>query len=276
MAYRTILASLNEVAQVPCILNVAASVARSQEAHVIGLYVIPSFDVRVSSEINAMSAEDHSLRDYFKHHERSIRSAFEKAVSEPGMTGEFLVVDAPMPRIAPTVIEHSREVDFVIVGHSNSGSNRAVGPDFSERLIVSSGRPTLVVPPESFLFLPIERVMVGWNGSRESARAVFDSIPLLKGAGDVLIAFVGPESEQNSGKSDRLVRILSRHGIKARSVELDSLGEAGQVLLERAETREVGLLVMGAYGHARLREFILGGATRSVLKGMRIPVLFAH
>ena len=122
-------------------------------------------------------------------------------------------------------------------------------------------------------------VIVGWNGSREATRAVFDSIPLLKPAAEVLIILVAPESEKPDHQESsgiELTKALARHGINVRPFDVHSSHEAGQALLERAESRGAGLLIMGAYGHARLREFILGGATRSVLKGMKIPVLFSH
>jgi nucleotide-binding universal stress UspA family protein len=124
-----------------------------------------------------------------------------------------------------------------------------------------------------------ERIIVGWNGSREAARAAFDSIPLLTLASEVSIVLVEPESEDGDHQSSSgvdLTRAFARHGINVRPFDVHSSHEAGQALLERAESQGAGLLVIGAYGHARLREFILGGATRSVLKKMTIPVLFSH
>jgi len=129
--------------------------------------------------------------------------------------------------------------------------------------------------------VPTNLAIVGWNGSRESTRAVFDGIPLLKQYDEVLLAWGGPEPVRNAGDSSsaagaRLAKTLARHDIDARVIDFHTSREAGEVLLERVESRGAGLLVMGAHGHTRLREFILGGATRSVLRGMKRPVLFSH
>ncbi|QIG48368.1 universal stress protein [Nordella sp. HKS 07] len=279
MAYKTILASLNEVSQVRTVLSATATIARNEMAHVIGLYVIPAIELQVGSEIQVVPVENDELQKYFKQQEKAVKAAFESMILEDGIEGEFRVIEASEPYIAATITEESREADLVIVGYSSSVSSRALGADFSERLVIGSGRPTLVVPRDGHRGFAHDRILVGWNGSREAARAIFDGVPLLQRADEVLVAIVGTELEHRLRAETRregLVRTLLRHGVHARAIDLDSSREAGKVLLERAETRDVGLIVMGAYGHARLREFILGGATRSVLKGMRCPVLFSH
>ncbi|WP_119390802.1 universal stress protein [Taklimakanibacter lacteus] len=279
MAYKTILASLNEVSQLRSVLSAAAAVARKDAAHVIGLYVIPAIELQVGSEIQVLPVENDELQQYFKRQEKTVRVAFESTVLEAGCQGEFRVIEALYPHIAATVVEEAREADLVIVGHSSSASSRALGADFSEQLCIGSGRPTLVMPANGQTDLLLDRVLVGWNGSREAARAVFDSIPLLQRADEVLIAYACAESKLQprlEARREELEKTLLRHGIPAHAVDLESPREAGKALLEGAETRRANLMVMGAYGHARLREFILGGATRSVLKGMTCPVLFSH
>ncbi len=218
-------------------------------------------------------------RRYFQGQEAAARQAFEKAILSAGIEGEFRVVDALEHKVASTVIEHSRQADFVIIGHSNSCSNRAIGSGFSEEIIISSARPTLLMPLDRQAAVRTDRVIVGWNGSHEAARAAFDSIPLLKLADEVLIILVEPESGNPGHPASSgidLTKAFARHGIKVRPFDVHSSLEAGQALLEEVESRGAGLLVMGAYGHARFREFILGGATRSVLKAMTVPVLFSH
>ena len=280
MAYKTILASLNEVSQLRSVLGAAAAIAREEVGHVIGLYVIPSVEIQITPEVPVLPVENDELLKYFREHERAARSAFESIILGEGIHGEFLVVEALTPHIAGRIIEESREVDLVIAGHSSSITSRALGADFTEQLFIGSGRPTLVLPLNGrngrFSF---DRIMVGWNGSRESARAVFDSLPLLQRAEDVLVAFACAKEERqprSQARHEALVRALLRHGVQARAINLDSSREAGAVLIGRAGTRAIDLIVMGAYGHARLREYILGGATRSVLKGMECPVLFSH
>lgn len=279
MTYKTVLASLNDIRQLRAVLGAAADIARKEEAHVVGLYVIPAIELQVGSEIQVLPVENDELQKYFKSQEKTVKAAFESMILKDGIQGEFRIVEAFEPHIAGTVIEESKEADLVIAGYSSSSSNRALGADFCERLLIGSGRPTLVIPANDRSGFVLNRILVGWNGSREAARAIFDSVPLLRRAEEVLVAFACANSERQpriEARRQGLVRTLLRHGVHARTIDLDSSREAGTVLLERAETREVDLIVMGAYGHARLREFILGGATRSVLKGMKCPVLFSH
>jgi nucleotide-binding universal stress UspA family protein len=280
MAYKTILASLNEVAQLQSVLGAAAAVAREDAAHVIGLYVIPAVEIQVTSEIPVLPVENDEYQKYYRQHEQAARSAFQKIILDDGVHGEFHVIEAHSPHIAGTIIEEAREADLVIAGYSSSNSSRALGSDFSERLCIESGRPTLIMPvTEHNQSCAFDRILIGWNGSREAARAIFDSMPLLERAEDVLVAFACAEQDRQprtKARREALVRTLLRHGVQARGIDLDSSREAGSVLIGRAETRAIDLIVMGAYGHARLREFILGGATRSVFKGMKCPVLFSH
>lgn len=279
MSYKTILVSLNEVYQLRPLLGAAAAIAEKSAAYVIGLYVIPASELRFSNAVEAVMVELDSDRRYFQEQEAAARQAFEKAILSAGIEGEFRVANALEHAIASTVIEHARQADLMIIGHSNSCSNRAVGSDFSEEMIISSGRPTLLMPLDPQATVRTDRAIVGWDGSREAARAAFDSIPLLKLADEVLIILVEPESDDPSHAASRgidLTKAFARHGIKVRPFDFHSSLEAGQALLEQVESRGAGLLVMGAYGHARFREFILGGATRSVLKAMTVPVLFSH
>jgi nucleotide-binding universal stress UspA family protein len=280
MAYKTILASLNEISQLRSVLGAAAVIAREEAAYVIGLYVIPAVEIQVTPEVPVLPVENDELQKYFKQHEKSARSAFDSIILENDVQGEFRVVEALSAHVAGAIIEESREADLVIAGHSSSITSRALGADFSEQLLIGSGRPTLIVPLNGRNgSISFDRIMIGWNGSKESARAIFDSIPVLQQAEDVLIAFACGQDDlqaRTQTRREALVSALLRHGVQARGVNLDGPREAGEVLLERADTRAIDLIVMGAYGHARLREFILGGATRSVLKGMECPVLFSH
>lgn len=279
MSYKTILASLNEISQLDCILRAATSIAKKEGAHIVGLYVIPGIELKLASEIETLPIEDDTLQKHYRQQEKSVRSTFEGAVKEAGVQGEFQVQVAPWPHISKTVVEEARQADLVIVGYSSSESNRALGAGFSEEVLFGSGRPTLVMPPTGRSGFPIDRIMIGWNGSREATRAIFDAIPLLKQADDILIA--AEESDalgetRMDARKNALIRTLLRQGIKARIIGLDGSHDVGEALLTKVESRRADLLVMGAYGHARLREFLLGGATRSVLKGMKCSVLFSH
>ena len=149
----------------------------------------------------------------------------------------------------------------------------------AEAVVFQSGRPVLIIPEEpSRLDAQLNSIAVAWDFSRTAARAVADAIPLLERAKTVRILCVTNEKsfESSRGSSD-LAAHLSRHGISVIVDEIDAAGRAvGEVLTQFVEANEIDLLVMGAYGHSRFREFILGGATRSVMARPPVPTFLSH
>jgi nucleotide-binding universal stress UspA family protein len=143
-----------------------------------------------------------------------------------------------------------------------------------EAVLFESGRPALVAPPSPGPDIG-RRVMIAWNASREAARAVSDALPILARAEAVTIVGLdcGDALERDPAA---LADFLALHGCQARALTGAAGKPTGQSLLAEAERLDADLLVMGAYGHSRLREFILGGATRDVLRGAGLPVLMAH
>jgi nucleotide-binding universal stress UspA family protein len=118
---------------------------------------------------------------------------------------------------------------------------------------------------------------VAWNGSREAARAVADALPLLAAAERVSILMVRPEPDgMGAPPGADVTHHLGRHGVKVEPVRIDDAGDVGALLLARCAAAGADVLVMGAYGHSRLRELVLGGATRTVLHETTLPVLLSH
>ena len=150
---------------------------------------------------------------------------------------------------------------------------------YAEAVIFGSGRPTLVLP-ESPRARPFElgTVAVAWDFSRAAARAVSDAMPLLEKARKVRIVTVTNEKKLDSKHSaEALAKNLARHGIDVVLDKVDANGRRiGEVLEAYTVSHQVDVLVMGAYGHSRWREFILGGATKSLLSKPPLPILFSH
>jgi nucleotide-binding universal stress UspA family protein len=174
------------------------------------------------------------------------------------------------------ICEQGRAADLVIVGRQ--GPDDATPGDLAASpgdLVMQCGRPVLIVPPTSH-GRSMERVLVAWKNTREARRAVWDSLPLLARAEEVLVVAVGAES-QKAGVVD-VVTHLARHGIAAEPLlrtRQDS-GDTADELLELAEDWEADLVVCGAYGHSRLREWIFGGVTRDMLNRSPVPCLMSH
>jgi nucleotide-binding universal stress UspA family protein len=150
---------------------------------------------------------------------------------------------------------------------------------YAEAVIFGTGKPTLVLPegPRAKQF-ELNTAVVAWDFSRAAARAIADAIPVLENAKEVRIVTVANEKVLDTKHSgEELAKNLSRHGIDVILENVDAAGRSiGEVLETHAASCSADLLVMGAYGHSRLREFILGGATKSLLSKPPIPILFSH
>ena len=149
---------------------------------------------------------------------------------------------------------------------------------YAEAIIFGSGRPTLILPRRGRHQFALDTVVIAWDGSRSAARAVADSLPVLQRAREVRVLTVLNEKQLSSeSPAAELARHLEGHGIVAKPDCIDAAGHPiGEVLNSYLTSHQPDLLVMGAYGHSRLREFILGGATRSMLLKPSLPVLLSH
>jgi len=150
----------------------------------------------------------------------------------------------------------------------------ALAPQIDEQLIMELGGPVLMLPADVPADALGRRVVAGWNGSREAVRAIREAMPFLQAAETVHLVTIGdPESVHMA----EMAASLRRHDLNVKEAVIESDGgEPGKALLDKARAEDANLLVMGAYGHSRLRELVLGGATRHVLQEAGIPVLFAN
>lgn len=181
----------------------------------------------------------------------------------------------------PPIVAFAREAlfaDLLVLGQRSDDESRDIDvpADFVSSVLIDSGRAAIVLP--HILTAPprLERVLVAWKPTREAARAVTASLPLLLQARQVtVIGFDGGSS--NGDAEPGILAYLRQHGVQAgykRQVASDA--DVGGQLLSLAADEQVDLLVMGCYGHGRAREWVLGGVTRTVLQSMTIPVLMSH
>jgi nucleotide-binding universal stress UspA family protein len=189
---------------------------------------------------------------------------------------ETAVVD----RLPERLVRQARHADLAILGQPEPDDPFGTGMRLVEAALLESGRPLLVVPWIGAAGLPPRRVLAAWDGSAPAARALGDSLPLLRRAERVTLVVVDPErlggrvGEQPGGD---MAAHLARHGVKVEVQAVPSGGLAtADVLLDLAADTGAELLVMGGYGHSRLRELAFGGTTRDVLGRMTVPVLLAR
>ena len=145
-------------------------------------------------------------------------------------------------------------------------------------MVLAAGRPALVIPYIGAGETLGERVLVAWDGGREAARAVNDALPLLERAASVGVLVINPSRGGHGEQPGADIALhLARHGISVDAEHLEARDiSTGNALLSRLADQNIDVLVMGAYGHSRLREMVLGGVTRQVFQSMTVPVLMSH
>jgi nucleotide-binding universal stress UspA family protein len=280
MSFRTILANLNETANNDAVIATAAVLAREFEAAVTGLYVMPAAPVHPAARYEPIPEMFKTHRKYFRSQAASVEAAFKAGFPGGGLHHRLRIENSASPLVGDCVIEQGRSFDLALLSKTDPKSALGVELDFVPRIAVAIGRPIMVVPLNVPLASIPEAVVIGWNGSREAARAVFDSLPIIRRARTVNLIWVDPPAERSrweTSPGEEIADTLRVHGTKVVVTPVDGGGEdAGSVLLRMTADAGANLLVIGAYGHSRLSEFILGGVTRTVLRDMRCPVLVSH
>lgn len=188
--------------------------------------------------------------------------------------GESIVITCPALVTPWQLAARARAYDLAIVPIYGHPETRSI----VEGLAFESGRPVLLLPPEGMAGHRFDEIVIGWDGSRAAARALADALPFCERARAVTVVSVaGEKNLPDTAATSDVVRHLHRHGISATQDEVLANGhDAGHALLSHCRQTGADLLVMGAYGHSRTREFILGGATRSVLDKPDVPTLLSH
>ncbi|CAN5118017.1 universal stress protein [soil metagenome] len=169
--------------------------------------------------------------------------------------------------------------DLLVFGQYDPADDSAIGtpPDLIESVLIASGKPALILPYVDTRPVIGQDVLIAWKPTRESARAVAGAMPLLKRARRIHLTCDAPEQTEGAG-ADELEAYLRLHGVQAPLSRRPGLPaeSTGDALLSLAADVDADLLVMGCFGHSRAREFVLGGASRTVLRSMTVPVLMAH
>lgn len=228
-------------------------------------------DVLIGLSELAEDQEKHSLAAA-----RSLLSRFKEKAGGRAGRESALVVRAQPFEMAERVAEMARTRDLCVTPYGPvDGPQRAL----AEAVIFGSGRPVVIFQPNAgYSPVNLTNVTIAWDGSRSAARAVAGAMPVLAAAGEVrILTVLNEKPSAGKGVADDLVRHLSHHGVTAVVDEVDAEGgRIGDVIRRYLSARPAHLLVMGAFGHSRVREFVLGGATESIIAHPPIPVLLAH
>lgn len=266
-------------------LELALSLAKQHAAYLVALHV---FDVALapSAAFGAINVEDslallrwqEQLSQEANTRADRLRSAFHVRLWNEQVAGEWRFVEG---NAAHTITLHARYADMTILGQQDPRDDRVSSwTHVLESTLLGSGRPLLVVPHAGQFETVGRRALVGWNARREAARAIHDALPLLHGAESVTVLSIDAEPPQGAGNdpvAEDITRHLIRHGLPAttRSTCSDRLDPA-TLMLNFAADLGSDLIVIGGYGHSRIREIVLGGMTRTLLQHAPIPVLLSH
>ena len=204
-------------------------------------------------------------------------AGFEEAARRAAVSAESRLMDATFAGAGSVFGSIARSFDLAVVGQTDPEA--ATDEDMLiEGALFESGRPVLVVPYIQRTGLKLDRVLACWDGSRNAARAINDAMPFLARAKAVDVVTVsGEKYKRDAIPGADIAQHLARHGlnIELRQIAAGGLDVANAILSDAAD-RGADLIVMGGFGHSRLREFVLGGATRGILESMTVPALMSH
>ena len=275
---REIVVFIDGHTQTPGILEFAGMLAQEHGARLISVFMQPEPTVTPAETFargKGMQSTIEVHRAQLERIEAEHRAQFEDTVRHHGIQSEW----RSLPYLSSEVGVHAYYADLVVIARPESAGETAAPPGLAESLVLSSGRPIIVFPPRGTVS-EVRRILVAWSATRESIRAVADALPLLARAKAVEVLVVDHERNRAGHGQEPgadIARHLARHGAQVEVRRLSSGGkEVGRLLLSEAAAFRADLLVMGAYGHSHLREWMFGGVTRTVLYEADFPVLMSR
>jgi nucleotide-binding universal stress UspA family protein len=272
---RTIAVHLPTAGLCQRLLDAAIPLAEAHGAAIVGVHVLPAVVVYADATVSMSTEFIVAQQDAFQEDARAVEAAFRARLEASGLAHEWSSTDTgeePTMRAASTAC-NSSDLVVALQYHDSSPAASGYSPD---ELVLGTGRPVLVVPTEGSIGPLGRRVLAAWNGSREAARALFDCLPLLQPEAELRILVV--DNARGNATLTAVARALARHGLDPLPLTVsksEGRSSAEEILAYAAETR-ADLLTLGCYGHSRLRETVFGGATKRILREMKLPVLMAH
>lgn len=255
----------------------AADVARTLDAHVTGIYVHQMPDILAITDPSGSAFLQRLVEQSTAQAEAGV-AELDGALRGLGLTYELRRLDVYPRQVGRELAGEARISDLFVGTRPYGDPNK--GEWIEEAVLFQSGRPCLFVPPAFAGHSAFGNVLVAWKDTREAARAVAAALPLLRKVKSVVVAIVdenlGGAEESRHAPGEDIGRYLSRHGIASEIHVIDGWTDTGAAILNEATRTAADLIVMGAYGHSRLSEWMLGGVTRHILRQAAIPVLVAH
>ena len=279
MDFKNILLHLDHSSGCNNRLQMAFALAKKYDAVIIGLFVVPDYVVPsyVEAQISVDLITDVTEKALARASEKL--SSYQAMAEEAGVRLEAHVLEG---QVIPILREHSKYSDLLLLGQDQPDDPDNASYGLADALLFEGACACMMVPHSGKLAVPGQRVLLTWNASRESARALREAMPILVNAEEVVVLSSEPddadaEIARGHPHADELARFLESHGIQSVSSGIADMDiNTSDAIQGQAAEMNADLIVMGAYGHARLREIILGGVTRDLLKQSTIPLFLAH
>ncbi len=279
MNFKTLLVHVDTSRQATTRIDLAAQLAIAHDAHLISTamtgisrFVFQDNPIRPPDPVLLHHVD--ALRDHARHALRQ----FEESTRMAGVTSleSRLIDDDP----AAGMGIQTRYADLAVIGQFDPEDPMpGLMSDFPASMLMQSAHPVLIVPFANQKIKPLSRALIAWDASITATRAVSGALPLLQTASMVdVVVFNASAQDEAHGEvaGGDLVVYLARHGVVVNVISRRTDIDIGNALLSLCADQGSNLLVMGGYGHTRFREILLGGATRTVLESMTLPVLMAH
>lgn len=273
MTYKTILVHCDDLPSASGRIKLAIDLAKRHDAHLVGMAVVPTPQLPVDMMAPPSADLFNLLEESNRARLAAAKATFERETRAAGLSAELIErVDDPIDTFATAL----RYADLAVVGQREEDGRDT---DLPESVAISSGRPVIVVPHIGHRKPIGGNVLLAWNASAQAAHAATGALPLLTKANKVTLLVIDGEGDRAHGDEPGAdaARWLARHGVKVEIHREASGGvDVGNIILSRVLDFDIDLIVMGVYGHSRFREFILGGASNTILSSMTVPVLMAH
>lgn len=277
---KTILATLLPDDNLEAFLDIIAGLAGQHAAHVVGFMPIPGPVVLPTATPIAVVPYDDTMKRRYLEARPRVRESFETRMDAESVSFEFRSEEQGGLRLTGGIVAQGRTCDLIIVSmHPDVDGMTADAVEEIADLVMAAGRPVLALPPKLKRAFATERIMVAWDASRESARATFDALSLLSKASRVDVVCINSDKTTLEGADlagAELGAVLARHGVTAEAKAVATKEKDGPAIVDQAIVNGSDILVVGAYGHSRLRERILGGVTEHVLRHPPCAVFLAN
>jgi nucleotide-binding universal stress UspA family protein len=277
MSYKSIVVHVDNTVRAKVRIEFARVLAERFDAHLTGIYTAGRLEIP-----GYLRAEMGEV--FLRHREESVAQQKQAAQTQffdsaSGLRPSRMEFQAIEGEPMQAMLAPSQYADLQILGQSESPppSGMTVSQSFPEDLVLASKRPTLVIPYAGEFTPAFEYPIIAWKPTGEAMRAVRDALPILTQAKRVTVVCVEAPNDSRAEQGSEIALYLARHNVPVEVLH-DHSGQpdAGIALLNQACDLQCDLMVMGCYGHSRLREMALGGVSRTILKSMTIPVFFAH